>query len=72
MQSQGLLAPESRGNGDAGLLAGFYATFLVVGVQLEQFKSFLLGLQDLKVNLCGLQQDKRSDGKGKNNVGIAG
>ena len=35
------------------------------------FKSFLLGSQDLKVNLCGLQQDKRSDGKGKNNVGIA-
>ena len=23
--------------------------------------------QDLKVNLCGLQQDKRSDGNGKNN-----
>ena len=32
------------------------------------FKSFWLGSQDLKVNLCGLQQDKRSDGKGKNNV----
>ena len=27
-----------------------------------QFKSFLLGSQDLKVNLCGLQQDKCSDG----------
>ena len=27
------------------------------------FKSFLLGSQDLKVNLCGLQQDIRSDGK---------
>ena len=26
------------------------------------FKSFLLGSQDLKVNLCGLQQDIRSDG----------
>ena len=38
---------------------------------LKKFKSFLLGSQDLKVNLCGLQQDKRSDGKGKNNVGIA-
>ena len=36
------------------------------------FKSFLLGSQDLKVNLCGLQQDKCSDGKGKNDVGIAG
>ena len=35
------------------------------------FKSFLLGSQDLKVNLCGLQQDKHSDSKGKNNVGIA-
>ena len=39
---------------------------------LKKFKSFLLGSQDLKVNLCGLQQDKCSDGKGKNNVGIAG
>ena len=38
---------------------------------LKKFKSFLLGSQDLKVNLCGLQQDKRSDSKGKNNVGIA-
>ena len=38
---------------------------------LKKFKSFLLGSQDLKVNLCGLQQDKRSDGKAKNNVGIA-
>ena len=29
--------------------------------------------QDLKVNLFGLQQDKRSDSNGKNNdVGIAG
>ena len=31
--------------------------------------------QDLKVNLCGLQQDKRSDSKCKNNdvdVGITG
>ena len=37
----------------------------------KKFKSFLLGSQDLKVNFCGLQQDKRSDGKGKNNVGIA-
>ena len=37
------------------------------------FKSFLTGSQDLKVNLFGLQQDKRSDGNGKNNdVGIAG
>ena len=28
--------------------------------------------QDLKVNLCGFQQDKRSDGNGKNyDVGIA-
>ena len=36
------------------------------------FKSFLTGSQDLKVNLFGLQQDKRSDGNGKNNdVGIA-
>ena len=26
------------------------------------FKSFLLGSQDLKVNLCRLQQDIRSDG----------
>ena len=26
------------------------------------FKSFLLGSQDLKVNLCGLQQDIHSDG----------
>ena len=39
---------------------------------LKKFKSFLLGSQDLKVNLCGLQQDKCSDGKGKNNVGITG
>ena len=39
---------------------------------MMNFKSFLLGSQDLKVNLCGLQQDKRSDSKGKNNVGIAG
>ena len=39
---------------------------------LKKFKSFLLGSQDLKVNLCGLQQEKRSDGKSKNNdVGIA-
>ena len=38
---------------------------------LKKFKSFLLGSQDLKVNLCGLQQDKHSDSKGKNNVGIA-
>ena len=38
---------------------------------LKKFKSFLLGSQDLKVNLCGLQQDKHSDCKGKNNVGIA-
>ena len=29
---------------------------------LKKFKSFLLGSQDLKVNLCGLQQDIRSDG----------
>ena len=37
------------------------------------FKSFLTVSQDLKVNLCGLQQDKRSDGIGKNNdVGITG
>ena len=28
----------------------------------QKFKSFLLGSQDLKVNLCGLQQDIRSDG----------
>ena len=36
------------------------------------FKSFLTGPQDLKVNLFGLQQDKHSDGNGKNNdVGIA-
>ena len=36
------------------------------------FKSFLTGSQDLKVNLFGLQQDKCSDGNGKNNdVGIA-
>ena len=27
------------------------------------FKIFLLGSQDLKVNLCGLQQDICSDGK---------
>ena len=41
--------------------------------QEEEFKSFLTGSQDLKVNLCGLQQDKHSDGNGKNNdVGIAG
>ena len=41
-------------------------------VVVIRFKSFLLGSQDLKVNLCGLQQDKCSDGKGKNNdVGIA-
>ena len=37
---------------------------------LKKFKSFLLGSQDLKVNLCGLQQDKRSDGKSKKIVGI--
>ena len=34
------------------------------------FKSFLLGSQDLKVNLCGLQQDIRSDSKSKKIVGI--
>ena len=41
---------------------------------LTTFKIFLLGSQDLKVNLCGLQQDKHSDGNGKNNddMGIAG
>ena len=40
---------------------------------MHTFKSFLTGSQDLKVNLCGLQQDKHSDGNGKNNdVGIAG
>ena len=38
----------------------------------QGFKSFLLGSQDLKVNLCGLQQDIRSDGKSKKIVGIAG
>ena len=31
----------------------------------DDFKSFLLGSQDLKVNLCGLHQDKCSDGKSK-------
>ena len=40
-------------------------------VMVSAFKSFLLGSQDLKVNLCGLQQDKRSDGKSKKIVGIA-
>ena len=39
---------------------------------LKKFKSFLLGSQDLKVNLCGLQQDIHSDGKSKKIVGIAG
>ena len=40
---------------------------------LKKFKSFLTGSQDLKVNLFGLQQDKRSDGNGKNNdMGSAG
>ena len=38
---------------------------------LYAFKSFQLGSQDLKVNLCGLQQDKHSDGKSKKIVGIA-
>ena len=39
---------------------------------LKKFKSFLTGSQDLKVNLFRLQQDKCSDGNGKNNdVGIA-
>ena len=38
---------------------------------LALFKSFLLGSQDLKVNLCGLQQDIHSDGKSKKIVGIA-
>ena len=38
---------------------------------LTGFKSFLLGSQDLKVNLCGLQQDIRSGGKSKKIVGIA-
>ena len=28
----------------------------------HEFRSFLLGSQDLKVNLCGLQQDICSDG----------
>ena len=36
----------------------------------EIFKSFLLGSQDLKVNLCGLQQDICSDGESKKIVGI--
>ena len=40
---------------------------------LKKFKSFLTRSQDLKVNLSRVQQDKRSDGNGKNNdVGIAG
>ena len=39
---------------------------------LKKFKSFLLGSQDLKVKLCGLQQDIHSDGNSKKNVGIAG
>ena len=42
-------------------------------LDVHDFKSFLTGSQDLKVNLCGLQQDKHNDGNGKNNdVGIAG
>ena len=36
------------------------------------FKSFLLGSQDLKVNLCGLQQDICSDGKSKKDCGNCG
>ena len=36
---------------------------------LPGFKSFLLGSQDLKVNLCGLQQDIHSDGKSKKDCG---
>ena len=40
------------------------------GAELEgHFKSFLLGSQDLKVNLCGLQQDIHSDGKSKKDCG---
>ena len=35
-------------------------------------RSFLTVSQDLKVNLCGLQQDKRSDGNGKNNDNVVG
>ena len=38
---------------------------------MSQFKSFLLGSQDLKINLCELQQDICSDGKSKKIVGIA-
>ena len=41
-------------------------------IEDEYIKSFLTVSQDLKVNLFGLQQDKHSDGNGKNNdVGIA-
>ena len=39
---------------------------------LKKFKSFLLGSQDLKVNLCGLQQDICSDSKSKKSVGLLG
>ena len=35
---------------------------------LKKFKSFLTGSQDLKVNLFGLQQDKHSNGNGKNKI----
>ena len=38
-------------------------------VKLVHFKSFLLGSQDLKVNLCGLQQDIRSNSKSKKDCG---
>ena len=47
-------------------------TILVVFTPLSSntfFKSFLLESQDLKVNLCGLQQDIRSDGKSKKDCG---
>ena len=40
---------------------GLVKTQVIISVSEALFKSFLLGSQDLKVNLCGLQQDIHSD-----------
>ena len=41
--------------------ASWLVLAVAVGVSEAGFKSFLLWSQDLKVNLCGLQQDIHSD-----------
>ena len=50
------------GKGVQGLCQGAVCEVCKRNIARGDFKSFLLGSQDLKVNLCGLQQDIRSDG----------